>query len=139
MIMPAISWFLAELQASCPALRSVWRIGESAAAGATLPSREPEMWDLIAFADAPSLQRLRGAQHLHRSDVRLRVVTDGDRFGLAWGEAPDAGTLSQWDWLQVNEREAFYSEAHWREPVEAALVERTRYRARCLWQSTLTS
>jgi hypothetical protein len=136
--MSALSWFVAELQACCPALRSVWVIGERAAA-ATLGHADADTWDLIAFADAPSLQRLRGAQHLHRSDVRLRVVTDGDRFGLAWGDAPAAGALSQWEWVQVNEREAFYSEAHWSEPVEAALVARTRYKARCLWQSTVTA
>lgn len=132
--MSAISQFLADLQACCPALRSVWMLGERAIAKGPR-TVAPAIWDLVAFADAPSLQRLRRAGHLHRPDVRLRIVTDGDRFGLAWGEASAAGSLSQWDWVQVNEREAFYSEARWSEPAHARLVERTRRRALCLWNS----
>ncbi len=135
--MSAISRFVADLQACCPALRAVWLLGGRAVANAPRSSA-PAIWDLMAFADAPSLQRLRGARQLHRPDVRLRIVTDGDRFGLSWGEASGAGSLSQWDWVQVNEREAFYSEARWAEPAHAGLVERTRRSARCLWKSNET-
>lgn len=133
----AIAQFLAELQAFCPALQSVWMIG-GRAAGTAARAPAPAVWDLLAFADAPSLQRLRDARHLHRPDVRLRIVTDGDRFGVAWGEACAAGSLSQWAWVQANEEEAFYSEARWAEPAHARLVERTRFRALCLWKTNET-
>jgi hypothetical protein len=135
--MASMSWFLAELQACCPALRSVWMIGEYT--GSAPPRSDQRLpWDLVGFADAASLERLRGARHLHRANMCLRIVTDGDRFGVAWGEGQGAGALSQWDWVQVNEREAFYSEAHWREPAAAGHVERTRRKALCLWQSALS-
>ena len=133
----AIAQFLAELQAYCPGLTSVWMLG-ARAVGTAAHGPAPAIWDLLAFADTLSLQRLRDARHLHRPDVRLRIVTDGDRFDLAWGEPCAAGSLSQWDWAQANDREAFYSQARWAEPAHARLVERTRYRALCLWKSNET-
>ena len=133
--MSPISPFLSELQASCPAVSSVWLIGERA--GSPAPhAADPRVWDLVAFADGASLRRLRKALHLHRSDVRLRVVTDGDHFAAAWGDLPGLGSLLQWDWVQAGKGEAFYSEASWREPAQTGLVERTRRRALCLWQTS---
>jgi len=95
----------------------------------------PQLWDLVAFADAPALERIRAATHLHRRDVRLRVVTDGDRFGAAWGDAPASGSLFQWEWIETSPTEAFYSEARWHGAPQAATVERVRRRALCLWRA----
>jgi hypothetical protein len=128
-----ISGFLGLLEAHCPAVSSVWMIGERA--GSAAPHQPgPLVWDLLVFADAATLQRLRVATHLHRRDVRMRVVTDGDAYAVAWGDLPGYGSLFQWEWLQASDAEAFYSEAHWREPVQARVVTRTRRKALCLWR-----
>jgi hypothetical protein len=128
-----ISSFLGMLEAHCPAVRAVWMIGERAGSHAPLDAG-PLMWDLLVFADAPTLQRLRVATHLHWRDVRMRVVTDGDRFGIAWGDLPGYGSLFQWDWLQSGDAEAFYSETRWAEPAHAPVITRTRRKALCLWR-----
>jgi len=103
--------------------------------GEALDSHGPFDWDLVAFADQPTLRRLRGATDLHRADVLLRVVTDGDRFEVPWGKPHMSGSLFQWDWRQASETEAYYSEARWTLPMKTGNVERTRRRATCVWQS----
>jgi hypothetical protein len=124
-----ISSFLGMLEAHCPAVRAVWMIGERAASEA--PHQPgPLVWDLLVFADAPTLQRLRVAAHMHWRNVRIRVVTDGDRYGVAWGDAQGNGSLFQWEWQESGDAEAFYFEAHHRAPV----VTRTRRKALCLWR-----
>ena len=115
-------------------VRSVWMIGERAESELPYASG-PALWDLLAFGGAADLWRVRLATQLHRQDVRLRIVTDGDRFGTAWGDSPAHGSLHQWDWVRAGEREAFYSEVRWREPAREGLVERMRRRALCLWQA----
>lgn len=128
-----ISSFLGMLEAHCPALRSVWMVGERAASPAP-HEPGPLLWDLLLFADAGTLQRLRVATHLHRRDVRMRVVTDGDRYGVAWGDVPGYGSLFQWEWLQSGDAEAFYSETRWTDPAHAPVITRTRRKALCLWR-----
>lgn len=115
-------------------MSSLWLIGERAAS-ATPHALGPQVWDLVLFADDASLRRVRSAKHLHRDDVHLRVVTDGDRFAPGWGEAFGGGSLFQWEWRESGAGEAYYCEARWREPPHAGLVERTRRRALCLWRS----
>jgi hypothetical protein len=107
--------------------------------GEVLDSPGPLDWDLVAFADTPTLRHLRRATELHRVDVLLRVVTDGDRFEVAWGKLHVSGSLFQWDWCQATEEEAYYSEARWKGRLETGNVERTRRKAACVWQSTPVS
>jgi len=130
--MRGISLFVGQLVDRCPSLQSIWTIGDRAD-GEVLDSHGPFDWDLVAFADEPTLHRLRKATDLHRPDVVLRVVTDGDRFEVAWGRRPVSGSLFQWDWRQATEKEAYYSEARWRAPAGTGSVERTRRRAACVW------
>jgi hypothetical protein len=103
-----ITLYLDLLAEHCPDIRSVWEIGVRAD-DEVLGTCAPFGWDLIAFADEETLQQLRAATDLHRPDVRLRVVTDGDRFEPAWGDAALSGSLLDWGWRRVNEREAFYT------------------------------
>ena len=107
--MRGISLFLNLLAEHCPDIRSVWVIG-ARTEDEVLGTCSPFGWDLLAFADEETLQLLRAATDLHRSDVRLRVVTDGNRFEPAWGDAGLSGSLSGWSWKRVSEREAFYAE-----------------------------
>ena len=113
-------------------MTSVWAIGERAAGG-TPHIGGPGMWDLVAFADTASLQRVHVRTHLHRREVRLRMVTAEDRFVLAWGELHGVGALSEWEWTQANDGEAFYSEVRWSGSAANGIVERTRRRALRLW------
>ena len=106
--MRGITLYLDQLAEHCPDIRSVWEIGVRAD-DEVLGTCAPFGWDLIAFADEETLQQLRAAPDLHRPDVRLRVVTDGDRFEPAWGDAALSGSLSDWEWRRVSEREAYYS------------------------------
>jgi hypothetical protein len=128
--------FVGQLTDRYPAVRSIWMIGDRAD-GDVLDSQGPFDWDLIAFADPPTLRHLRIATDLHRADVLLRVVTDGDRFEVPWGRLHESGSLFQWDWRQANEQEAYYSEARWTLPMKTGNVERTRRRASCIWRSAL--
>jgi hypothetical protein len=132
--MRGISLLVSQLTDRYPAMRSIWMIG-SRADGDALDSQGPFDWDLVVFADAPTLRSLRKATDLHRADVLLRVVTDGDRFEVPWGKVHLSGSLFQWDWRQASEQEAYYSEARWTLPMEAGNVERTRRRAACVWRS----
>jgi hypothetical protein len=106
--MRGISLFLDQLAEHCPDIRSVWVIG-ARTEDEVLGTCSPFGWDLLAFADPETLQQLRAATDLHRGDVRLRVVTDGNRFEPAWGDDALAGSLSGWSWKRVSEREASYS------------------------------
>ncbi|HXZ94278.1 MAG TPA: hypothetical protein VEG36_15490 [Burkholderiales bacterium] len=106
--MRGISLYLDLLAEHCPDIRSVWEIGVRAD-DEVLGTCAPFGWDLIAFADEDTLQQLRAATELHRPDVRLRVVLDGNRFEPAWGDAALSGSLSDWGWKRVSEREAYYS------------------------------
>lgn len=129
-----ISVLVDQLAGRCPAMRSIWAIG-SRADGGMLDARGPFDWDLVAFADASTLRALRRATDLHRADVLLRVVIDGDRFEVAWGRPYICGSLFQWDWREATNREAYYSEARWTLPAGTGNVERVRRRAACLWRS----
>jgi len=119
---------MGEVLTCCPLLRAIWRVGRAANGNAGLSSSFT--WDLIAFGDAAALQVLRQASHLHRQNVRIRVVTDGDHFRSAWGIEQD-GSLARWEWGPTIGGEAFYSDI----PALADHRSRARYRAVRLWQA----
>jgi hypothetical protein len=134
MSMREITLFVDQLTDRYRAVRSIWVIG--ARAGGDMPDAQSSFdWELIAFADAATLRALRRATDLHRSDVLLRVVIDGDRFQVAWGPLHMSGSLFQWDWREASERQAYYSEARWTLPAGSGDVERVRRRASCLWRA----
>src|ERR1700682_2636037 len=114
--MREISAFLGRIIEACPAIRSIWLVGERADASVCEPAASIA-WDLVVFADAFTLHRLRKSTDLHREDVHLRVVTDGDRFDSAWGGLQSSGSLMQWGWRQATPTEAYYSEAKWATPL----------------------
>ncbi|HEX2567680.1 MAG TPA: hypothetical protein VHL85_12535, partial [Burkholderiales bacterium] len=77
--------FLGQALERCASIESVWLIG-ARAGGAVRACAGLVEWDLLAFADLRALYLLRRSVPMHRQDVRLRVVTDGQRFENAWGE-----------------------------------------------------
>jgi hypothetical protein len=126
-----ITAFVARVLASCLDIREVWSIDHCADASQPAPARH----ELLAFADAATLQRLRKSEHLHRADVELLVVIDGDLFESAWGPRKLSGSLARWAWRQISPHEAYYDESRWSErDGEAGTVVRVRRRALVVWQ-----
>jgi hypothetical protein len=98
----------------------------------TVPSLACE---LLAFADAPTLERLRRSSDLHDADVALLVVVDGDRVETAWGARKLSGSLARWAWRQVSPGLAYYDESRWAEPNRTGSVVRVRRTALLVWQA----
>jgi hypothetical protein len=115
-------------------VREVWSIGHTEPAVAPADAA----CHLLVFADTPTLQRLRKSDHLHRADVELLVVVDGDRFENAWGGQRLSGSLARWAWRQVSEDVAYYDESKWSLPGGAGgTVVRVRRRASLVWRAEL--
>jgi hypothetical protein len=124
--------FIAELLACCPMIRSIWLVADSVNAGPH--AVRPYTWDLIAFADPLTLQRLRRTVKLQRRDVRLRVLDDANRLEAVWaGGGPHALLLAS-DWEPSSPGEGYYTESH--APAERlqGADRRTRRKAICVWQ-----
>jgi hypothetical protein len=92
-------------------------------------------YELLAFADVRTLQRLRQSSQLHRADVELLVVFDGDRFENAWGQRRISGSLARWAWRQVSDELAYYDESKWAPGAAAGAVVRVRRKAILIWSS----
>ncbi len=128
-----VSAFLREVLAYCVSIRSIWLIGARAEIAA-VRNRQYVDWDLLVFADPGALGQLRRSAHLHRSDVRFLVVTDGEHFERAWGNPEKSGSLFGWGWRRASASEAFYDEALWDKPAHNGVVRRLRRRALRLWE-----
>jgi hypothetical protein len=129
---PDLSAFVSSVLSRCLDIRALWciRQGEHAAAQAPLEH------ELLAFADPLTLQRLRQFDDLHRSDVDLLVVIDGDRFENAWGPRKLSGSLARWAWRQVSAELAYYDESTWGDRIGApGSVVRVRRKATLVWQA----
>ena len=109
-------------------IRAVWSVGHANDDGA------PERCELLVFADRPTLASLRKTPGMHRGDVDLLVVVDGDRFENAWGERCISGSLARWAWRQVSREVAYYDESVWAQPEgEGRTVARVRRKAFLIW------
>jgi hypothetical protein len=124
--------FLSRLVERCPGIRAVWALGSPDDAA------QASGGELLAFADHATLERLRAAEDLHRVDVQLLVVVDGDRFENAWGPCRLSGSLARWAWRQVSPSVAYYDESKWAErDGEAGTVVRVRRKALLVWEPQL--
>jgi hypothetical protein len=123
-----LSAFLSRVLVSCLEIRAVW---SSADAGSLLAAASHQ---LIVFADKPTLLSLRRSGELHRADVELLVVFDGDRFENAWGPQRLSGSLSRWSWRQVSDELAYFDESKWSHAErDAGTVVRVRRQAVLIW------
>jgi hypothetical protein len=113
-------------------IRSIWLVADSAHAGPH--AVRLYTWDLIAFADPLTLHRLRKAVGLHRRDVRLRVLGEGNRLESAWGSEGRPGALLASEWQASSPGEGTYTESD--APTERlrGAAHRTRRKAICVWQ-----
>lgn len=123
-----LSAFLSRVLVSCLEIRAVW---SSADAGSRLAGASHQ---LIVFADRPTLLNLRRSAELHRADVELLVVFDGDQFENAWGPQRLSGSLSRWAWRQVSDELAYFDESKWGPAGgDAGAVIRVRRQAVLVW------
>jgi hypothetical protein len=123
-----LSRYLSRVLASCLEIRAVW---SSADAGAHVAAASHQ---LIVFADRPTLLKLRKSRDLHRADVELLVVFDGDQFENAWGPQRLSGSLSRWAWRQAGDGLAYFDESKWAPAgADAGVVIRVRRQAVLVW------
>jgi hypothetical protein len=127
-----ITEFISRLLQCCLDLRHVWLIAQDRAAAAASVPR----WELLAFANDETLERLRRTDALHRDDIDVMVVTDGDRFENAWGPRQLSGSLARWGWRQAAAAEAYYDEAKWAGDSSDGNVVRVRRKAVLLWSGS---
>jgi hypothetical protein len=123
--------FLSRLLARCLDIRAVWSVGH---ADRALESPD-SVRELLVFADGPTLQRLRASNTLHRADVEILVVVDGNQFENAWGARRLSGSLARWAWRQVTDELAYYDESKWaHHEAEDGAVVRVRRKAVLIWR-----
>jgi hypothetical protein len=125
-----VTAFVSRVLVSCLEIQAVWSIDHRPD-----ESRPAAQCGLLAFADAPTLERLRRCEHLHRVDVEFLVVIDGDLFESAWGPRKLSGSLARWAWRQISPHEAYYDESRWaRSEGDPGTVVRVRRKALLVWQ-----
>ena len=126
-----ITAFVSRVLASCLDIHAIWSMDHRPDESRPAPLRH----ELLAFADAPTLQRLRRCEYLHRVDVEFLVVIDGDLFESAWGPRKLSGSLARWAWRQISPHEAYYDESRWSQcDGDAGAVVRVRRKAFVVWQ-----
>ncbi|RMD87265.1 MAG: nucleotidyltransferase domain-containing protein [Candidatus Dadabacteria bacterium] len=115
--------YLESLIARYPAISSVWLMG-SRANGAARPDSD---WDLMVFADATILERLKSEekQTAEELNIDLFVVYDGDNFEKPFwnskSKTPKGDSLTSWRWRTVQPNLALYRRTNlpWeREPTQ---------------------
>ena len=117
--------------ACCPLIEAIWLVGDSA--DGPRHALRLYTWDLIACADPLTLQRLRKAVKLHRSDVRLRVMGDENHLDHAWGAEPGVAVAVASQWQPSSPGQGHYIEClPASEPGGGG--ERKRRKAVCMWQ-----
>lgn len=127
---------VADLLLGCLDIRSVWSLDHCPGE----PLSWPAARQLLVFADPMTLRHLRQREDLHRTELSLRVVVDGDRFEHVWAPSCLSGSLARWAWRQVSAHEAYYDEARWVAPGGAGgNVVRVRRQALLLWQEAPVS
>lgn len=127
MTAPLPAYFMRRLLRHGLDIQSIWSVDHGDAKAAEAP-----VTLLLAFADRATLDLLRKCDDLHRRDVQLLVVVDGDAFENAWGAERLSGSLVRWAWREIAPGEAYYDESRWADG-EAGSVVRVRRRACRLW------
>ena len=100
-----IQEFLSSVKARCPHLEDIWLIGSRANGTA----RAGSDWDFLAFGSVEAIHCIEQCKDLHRAHVDFLVVTNGDDFRSAWGEIDKCGSLSEWGWCRISDKEARYT------------------------------
>ena len=128
----AVAGLVSRVVAACLEIRSVWLVDLAPDDS----DEQPRQYQLMAFADAATLLRLRKLEDLHRSDVHFLVITDGDAFDTAWGPTKLSGSLGRWAWREAAPGEAYYSRSSWTKlSGDVGQVLRVRRKALLAWEA----
>lgn len=98
-----LGMYVDALRKQYPSIDEVWMLGARVNDEHTRGSE----WDLLVFGDRAALSAIRAEPSLHRSDLNLMIVIDGDRFERAWG-GRDQGRLSALEWRVEDLHSATY-------------------------------
>src|SRR5512143_1944266 len=101
--------FLTKITRAHPGIREIWRLAYSTKG----PTRRDSDWALLAFANEETLRGLSRDVRFRRANIELLVVVDGDAFCEPWGDNPERGYLSDWEWVKTSDREARYHGTKW--------------------------
>jgi hypothetical protein len=126
-----INAFIDEVLACCPLIEAIWLVADPA--GGSRHAVRLYTWDLIACADPMTLHRLRKTVKLHRSDVRLRVMSDANRLDNAWGGDFGASVPVASQWEPSGPGQGHYIECL-RAGEPGSSEQCKRRQAVCLWQ-----
>ena len=110
------SSYVKAIAASTPCVQSIWLFGSRANGTSTTSSD----YDILVFGNPLTFGTLRFNTELHRSNVDLLVVTDGNLFSNAWGAKVKSGSLLRWEWKTTSEMQSCYVEHKWVENKESA-------------------
>jgi len=83
-------------------IHEIWLFGSRARGNVTASSD----WDLLVFADAPTLLQMRDDSRLRSAVDDLFVGHDGNSFVQPWGDNPKSGSLQEWKWKKQSSDEA---------------------------------
>lgn len=126
---PDLEAFLAHIVARSSDIRAGWSLDDAD------PAARPVFRELLVFGDGTTLQRLRASAHLHRADLDVLVVFDGDRFENAWGRRRVSGSLARWAWRLATAQLAYFDESRWAHGEGGGEVVRVRRKATLIWSS----
>lgn len=109
-----LGMYVDDLRRRVPQIGEVWLLGPRV----NDEHHRGSDWDLLAFADEAALRTIRSDPSLHRDDLHLSVVTDGDRFRPAWAPAGGdggegrlvEGRLADLDWRVEDLHVAHYTQ-----------------------------
>ena len=104
MLEPSVKTYIEQLTAAYPRITKIWLFGSRANNG----SRADSDWDLLVFGSRDILKSLRTDTRFHADFVDLLMVHNGNDFRKPWGEKPKNGSLSGWDWKEVDSNNATY-------------------------------
>lgn len=91
-----------------PSVSQIWLFGSRVDA-----TNKPESdWDLLAFADTHTFEKVKSDSSLRVSGMDLLVVFDDDSFEQPWKEegrsVAKRGSLSEWQWRKETGDRASY-------------------------------
>lgn len=99
-----LGMYVDTLRKAYPSIGEIWLLGPRV----NDEDEQGSEWDLLAFADGTALAGIRANPAVHRDDVHLMIVTDGDRFERAWGSS-EPGRLSSIRWRVEDLHTASYA------------------------------
>lgn len=113
-----IQSFINSLVTQCKGINSIWLFGSRANESAT----DRSDWDFLAFGSEETYQYLQGASELHQPDIDFFVVVNGNDFKSTWGEKDKSGSLSLWEWVELSDECAQYTESKQGENSYASVI-----------------